>query len=346
VYKLAYLEISGICNAKCPWCTTGNRSLESSYPSGFIAVGDFEKAIVRLLALDLIGPATCLELFIWGEPLLHPDFNGILRVLNKYHINFGISTNASKCVEIEDGLSTTMKYLTISMPGFSQTSYDRIHGFEFDRILRNIDILLKNFKKAGYAGTAKIAYHIYQFNIGEIPAAMDFCFRKKIRFMPSAAYLCDFNLAMSYLDNSVDYEELKGISKDLLLYYVDDLIASSPKDYACPQYDFLAINEKCEVITCCGISKDNADYSVGNLFALSAEEIRKGKLSKKVCAKCLSCGLAYWMHNPDVPEFLDYMKLGQNRKQSHKLLPYIKRNIPSLLKSLVKGSYSWLRKRR
>lgn len=340
-----YFEISGFCNAKCPWCITGNRSLGSNYPSGFIAVRDFEKAIVRLTDLKLIGPTSCVDIFNWGEPLLHPDFNGILRVLNKYHINFGISTNASKCVEIEDGLSTTMKHLTISMPGFSQISYDRIHGFEFDRILRNIDILLKNFKKAGYTGSARIAYHIYQFNIGEIPAAMDFCFRKKIRFTPSAAFLADFNLAMSYLDNSVDYEKLKDMSKDLLLYYVDDLIASSPKDYTCPQYELLAIDEKCEVITCCGISKDNADYSVGNLFELSAEEIRKGKLSKKVCAKCLSSGLAYWGHNPCVPKFLDYLEPDQNRNQLHKLLTRIKRNIPSPLKSLVKGSYSWLRKR-
>ena len=157
MYKSVYFDISGVCNSKCPWCITGNRPLKSKRSSGFVKVGDFEKAIDRLIELRLVEPPAVINLFNWGEPLLHPEFGELLKILNRTKISFGISTNASRCVSVESGLLTNMSCLTISMPGFSQASYDKIHGFDFNKILCNIDKLIENFKKAGFQGSSIIS---------------------------------------------------------------------------------------------------------------------------------------------------------------------------------------------
>ena len=147
MYKTVYFEISGICNAKCPWCVTGNQSLSkinNPYGFKFIKPDDFERAIDKLIELGLISSSSCISLYSWGDPLLHPDFEKILEILHIRGIDFSISTNASKSVTVKKKLMSNMQILTFSMPGFSQESYDRIHGFNFKKITQNIELLLNN----------------------------------------------------------------------------------------------------------------------------------------------------------------------------------------------------------
>ena len=307
-YNLVYFEISGLCNARCPWCVTGNKSLNQvSYPSRFINVNDFHNAIVTLLEGGLIYPReTMIRLDNWGEPMLHPELNEILKLLSKNDVNFALSTNASKFVNLENDALGNLQEIRFSMPGFSQSSYDRIHGFNFKSILKNIEMFCKNVRKEGSSATLWMAYHLYQFNLDEIDAAMKFCSLNGISFFPYSAYLNDFNLAKAYLNKSISKELLGRIGKDLFLHYIDELIARTPQDYQCPQFNILAIDEYCNVLTCCVLRKDHPEYSLGSLFTLSSDDIQKGKLSRKVCSECVKLGIAYWLHNvPLVPGFMN-----------------------------------------
>jgi len=47
------------------------------------------------------------------------------------------------------------------MNGFSQSSYDKIHGFDFELIKKNIIEIIKTFRNAGYLGVATILYTTY-----------------------------------------------------------------------------------------------------------------------------------------------------------------------------------------
>jgi hypothetical protein len=203
--------------------------------------------------------------------------------------------------------------------------------------LRNIDSLLDNFKKAGFSGYTNMAYHIYQFNIEEIGIARDFCLQRKVNFTPSFAYLNDFNLAKSYLSNNLDYATLKNASKDLLFYYVDKLIASMPKDYSCPQYNYLNIDEQGNLLTCCVLPKNHPNYSLGPILGLSVEEIKTKKVSQSVCRECINSGIAYWMHNPCTPDFADCINYFPNKKEGYySPMALIKKNLPSPFKELIK----------
>jgi MoaA/NifB/PqqE/SkfB family radical SAM enzyme len=256
----------------------------------------------------LVDESSCINLYNWGEPLLHPELADILGVLDDRRIAYSLSTNASKCVPVKKQTMRHMRQLTISMPGFSQRSYDEIHGFDFEKIKANIDILLATFKSAGFVGNTLLAYHVYQFNIDEIGAAMKFCARRKIHFSPVAAYMNDYNLSKAYLDGQLSRELLAKASKQLLLSYVDDLVKRCPADYRCPQHDYLTIDESCNVLTCCIVPRSHPDYSVGNVFTLAAEDVVRKKASRGVCVECRQSGVAYWAHNPHVPKFIEDLK--------------------------------------
>ena len=82
-----------------------------------------------------------------------------------------------------------MTRILISMPGFSQASQDRIHGFSFERVKSNILRLREMFHNIPF----DMSYHIYQFNLDEIEAARQFCIQNGIRFAPNYAVLFDRN---------------------------------------------------------------------------------------------------------------------------------------------------------
>lgn len=54
------------------------------------------------------------------------------------------------------------------MPGFSQESYDKIHGFNFEKIKENIKKYANDMELAGVKDKMWVAYHMYQFNLDEI----------------------------------------------------------------------------------------------------------------------------------------------------------------------------------
>ena len=130
----------------------------------------------------------------------------------------------------------------------------------------------KNIRREGANAKLVMAYHIYQFNIGEISSAAKFCRINGIRFMPYVAYLADYNLARAYLDKSVSKEILGEIAKDLFLFYIDELRANIPQNYICPQFNILTIDENCNILTCCALPKDHPEYLIvmrGNRLILN-----------------------------------------------------------------------------
>lgn len=298
MYKKIFFEISGICQAKCPYCCTGNRSLKP-HPSRFIPTHEFSIAIERLFELGLIVYKQKIDLYNWGEPFLHPYLTDILHILVDHGLTYRLSTNAAKYIKLPSHLIDNLTELTISIPGFSQKSYDRVHGFNFFQILENI----KRFSNDLGNNKIRITYLVHQFNIHEIAEAYKYFQGKKIKVTDTVAYMNDYNMARDYLSGTLSNRQLNRNCRDLLLYYVDELIDSMPKDYECPQFSFLTIDEYCNVLTCCAVTKDNKYYTLGSIFSLSSDEIKQNKQRQPVCNECQKLGIHYWIHTAPKPRF-------------------------------------------
>lgn len=223
-----------------------------------------------------------------GEPFLHPKFKEIIKFLDEEGLSFALSTNASKVILLDNNELKNLKYITFSMCGFSQKSYDKIHGFNFEQIKRNISEILDNFKKNGFKGDAYVSYHVYQFNINEIPNIIKFCNEQSMGFSPAIAFINDFERFKKYIKSELDYNDLKKATQELLLYYVDEMIEEKDKEYYCPQFDCLSVDENCNIITCC---LDSSIY--GKIYNSKADDINNWRMNSSVCKECNNIGLNY-----------------------------------------------------
>ena len=296
MYRRVHFDICGICNARCPWCVTGRTR---SKGAGILSLETFTRAVEVMLERGILSPDGCVYLYNWGEPLLHPNLREIIAFVRDAGLRCALSTNASKAVLFDEPASLVhLDYMCFSISGFSQASYDRIHGLDFETVRENIRRIVENYRQCGFAGVAQIIFHLYRFNLDEVAPAVAFARDLGIHLLPHAAYLAGYHMMKDYLTGRMPPDELKHAEEDLLLSHLHQSAASVPADYVCPQYDFLSLDEYCNVLTCCALDRSHEHYTIGSLFDLSPDEIDHRRRAQPVCRECLDLGISTLFHNP------------------------------------------------
>ena len=133
-----FIDPINVCNLRCPLCPTGRGVL--ARPRGRMTLTDLERII------DEIAPyAYRIELYNWGEPLLHPDIFEMIQYVSRRMIMVGLSSNLNRLNPemarrlVESGLSQ----LIVSIDGATQETYAayRRRG-QLDQVLQNLELLL------------------------------------------------------------------------------------------------------------------------------------------------------------------------------------------------------------
>ncbi|MBE6055146.1 MAG: radical SAM protein [Clostridium sartagoforme] len=298
-YKELVFELTGYCNARCKYCATGNinRTKNNCNEKKYINIDKFKEAITYLLHNNIINQNTFIHLYNYGEPFLNPDILEIYKYLEECGFSYGISTNGSVPRYIDKPLKLKgLKALKFSMPGFSQESYNRMHGFNFEIIKKNIINIVKNYRDNGFEGTIILGFHVYQYNLKEIKEAVEFAKQYDMQIELCNAYFASYTMFRDYIKSNLSYDYLKEVGQELILQYLNN--GEVPK-FECPHHrDIITIDEECNVLTCCVVDKECNNYYIGNLFKLKVEEIKKMKESQSICEECLDLGIGYYSHNP------------------------------------------------
>lgn len=144
-YPMAFaIEPTSICNLKCPECPTGANLLKR--PRGMI---DFEhyQQVLKQLTDKLIY----LNLYIQGEPLMHPEFGKMVLEAKKYRLFTSTSTNGhymnpAIAKQLVDGKLTR---LIFSVDGTNQESYGLYRvGGDFEKVKKSINQIVQAKKEA------------------------------------------------------------------------------------------------------------------------------------------------------------------------------------------------------
>ena len=214
------IDISGCCNARCKWCSTGILNLKNGYMKQPIMMSHQKYKNI----LDYIGEKrfVCsdiqVELFNWGEPFLNPELNEICLETAKRGYTYRLSTNGSILKLLEPEAIKQMDDICFSVSGFTQESYGKIHGLQLSKVLSNIATISEHFIKYGYENKLVMNFHVYQYNIDEIMLAKKFCEQYHIRLIPHLAYLADAESMWQFRESKMPYDKLNEASKEIFLY--------------------------------------------------------------------------------------------------------------------------------
>lgn len=283
VYPEVYMDIGNKCNGMCKYCLTGslNRMGKTKdIPPYFMDEKEFERMATHMRDCGMITPDCMFRIYNWYEPMLNPHLPEIINYLNKTNFKLDMSTNASVLPDFNRIESCScMCGLLFSMPGFSQKSYDRMHGFDFEKVKSNIRTIMKEFRAKGFKGDAYINFHLYQFNFHEAREAKAFADELGIRLHTIFAY---FNGAVAedgssewdnYLKNRMSMDRVKEINQELFFHFVQELLDNS--EYYIEKFKeppSITLSERCNVIPGRGSNDDSRIVSIYDLH--SYEEVK------------------------------------------------------------------------
>ena len=287
-YHEACIEISGYCNAKCKYCPSGKAS---SQKRKMMDAETFKAIVSKLQEYKIIGDGSHVNLFWWGEPFLNPNLKQIIKVTQDRGVEYILSTNAFFYQQLEQADVKNLKRLIISMPGFSQESYNRIHQFDFEVIKENIKRYANDLERAGCKDKIWLAYHVYQFNINEIYSCYEFCHDLGIAFDPGFAFPLLVEERVKYAKGELDAGRKEEMLKEIVTDQLDKMIASSTRTECIYQTRNFVVDEFGEVYGCLNLEHNEAN-ACGNLFNDDINDILKRIYELKACDECIACGVA------------------------------------------------------
>lgn len=289
------IEISGKCNAKCPYCA--REYFKHRYSGENMSPELFEKILDHLLDMGISNekdsPLVCL--YKWGEAFLNPNINEILKILKKKKMRADISSNFIVKPKIDKENIHVIGRVAFSLSGFTQESYGKIHGANLRKTLENFDEFYKELNEYAPDASIKIAWHRYKFNENELWDAYKYFDRPGIFFEPSVAFLISLPEMINFAEGKLPKERLKQAEKEIFVDYLSNGLdyhkKKSENDNYCDQWNNLVIDETGQLLLCCGVTNHDKDYILGNVLEMSAKEIMHKKVSDSKCKDCISSGI-------------------------------------------------------
>lgn len=292
------IEITGGCNAKCPFCPThslyGNRIK-------FIEPEYFEKILKHIKAQGLIKDGQVLQLYDYGEPFIHPKLNEIIEIAAVNGHKVGFSSNFIILPNIKQENYKYIDFVVFSLCSLSNEYYKQIYGGDIDKVLNNFNTFLENKSLYNNNISILINWLKYKSNNNKDIEAKRYFEERGCIFRPITAFLNNRDDMIKLISDKMSYEEIDKINMFLdikpCLHKIEKL--KEDVSYECPQIlKTLVVNESGELLGCCiDSSKEN---NLGKILNMDRKEILVKKLkrsSSKECERCSKLGIAKFIHS-------------------------------------------------
>jgi MoaA/NifB/PqqE/SkfB family radical SAM enzyme len=292
------IDIVGTCNLRCPTCPVGN---SPERPRGFMDVALFERIIAKIRRESPV-PNPQINLYNWGEPLLHPDLPAIIMMLRRAGMRSYLSSNLNIKRGLEAVIAAGPDELKISLSGFSQQTYSRAHARgKLDLVQANMRLVRAYADHYGVATKIWVGHHIYRSNQHEIQPVRRLCEELRFAYHPIPAFYMPLERVLDAINGTPNPRD-GGILEDLLQKPGDRRHAIAIRRsgrFDCElRFNQTVINHDGTVALCCTV------YDEPNMLGVSYldedfEAIERRKYHHPFCRTCMQNNLHY------VPQELD-----------------------------------------
>jgi MoaA/NifB/PqqE/SkfB family radical SAM enzyme len=290
--KSATIEVTNICNLRCPLCPTRF----SNRKKGIMSFSVFQK-IVESLPLNIQN----VELYLSGEPLINKDLFRMIKFLVNRNIYCSVSTNGVFLEDkIEEILDSGLFKLIIGVDGATEDTYKKYRiGGDFSIIIENIKKLVQEKSKRNLKRPLIVfQYIVMKHTEKEIDIAVKLARELKV----DAVSLISVSLGTHHTNES----ERKSLSREYLpndlsfsRYYIDNAgmpINKWQYNY-CPHWKSPVILWNGDITVCC--FDHNGLEVYGNLLKKNFIEVWSSKehleAVKKILFRkmriCKTCGI-------------------------------------------------------
>lgn len=215
--KEIFIELTDKCNLSCSYCN-------KHYGNNFIDLELFEK-LIKQITTNYIKQVDFLCLW-WGEPFLHPQFEEILNILDKYCKNIdkkfkiAINTNWILLKTKSDLLYKFIKklknidfmlYISLDWLWIDWNSNRGITNKQYSLIIDSIDYVNENFNLSNFELNISSVLSLQDNNLGKINnfttifeekwININFCFQEIMWWTKSVLFSKEIfqNLLKNYL---------------------------------------------------------------------------------------------------------------------------------------------------
>ncbi len=302
------IDVVGTCNLRCPSCPVGNMKagdfVDAPRPKGFMKLDLFTSIVDKIVADQAaIGQPFHIHLYNWGEPMLHPDFNEICKILAKRQIWFHVSSNLNHEASFAQ-LVRTAAGLRASTSGFTNENYQKGHvGGDINLFISNLYRLKYKIDKLKSPFVVQVYYHIYKDNCDESMLKLQsLCEELGFIFSPAFAYLMGLEKYLHHIEGSNKFSEKDRQIESRMLFSIDDALEVAKygrqSDCALRQQQTV-INFDGSVAICCTVFDPKHNIAT-DFMDTNPSDLHARKMDAAICETCMNNNLHYVaMWDPD-----------------------------------------------
>jgi len=152
----------------CPYtCVMCPRTNHMTRDTGFMEMSVYKKVIDEIDTFQEPVRSKEIELFHFGESLIHPQLHEMISYASNKNLNIVLSINPPSLDEkkIYNILDANPSKIILSLDGHDSKSYQEIRGkhANYEKAINNIEILLNYHKQIG--SKTKIIIRMIEFNL-------------------------------------------------------------------------------------------------------------------------------------------------------------------------------------
>ena len=294
--KIVNIEVVGTCNLRCPSCPVGNYGDDRwrGNNKGVMPLSLFHRIIQRVRA-DFDPVETCIALYSWGEPLIHPQIGELVSVAKAAGFKVNLSTNLNFIRHLPDALAAGVDEVVVSLSGVSASTYESTHFGGNANVLRSNLVELARLRARLHSPPKVfVNYHLYRHNLGDDLAEMEqFCRKHDFALLTNIAFYMPVEKMLGIVNGKADARPPASVD-DLFIVPIDEQLRisnRSPSSLGCDLRDNrLDIDIDGSVKLCCSVFEKRWNVS-DNYLETSKDDIQRRRYSSDLCKACLEHGI-------------------------------------------------------